>query len=156
MAFEKGETAPDFKLEDQTGKVHTLADYKGKNLVIYFYPKDNTPGCTKESCSFRDNIAAFADKNVVVLGVSKDSAASHQKFIDKFELPFPLLVDEDLEMMTAYDCWKEKNMYGKKVMGCVRSTVLIDTEGKVIKHWPKVTKAEFHPEKVLEVINEEL
>ena len=154
MAFEAGSAAPNFELENQNGEVRNLASYAGKYLVIYFYPKDNTPGCTKESCTFRDKIANFTDKNVVVVGVSKDSAKSHNKFIEKFELPFDLLVDSEMEMMQAYDCWKEKMNYGKKYMGCVRSTVIIDPQGKVVKHWEKVTKAEIHPLAVLEVINE--
>ena len=154
MAIVEGEKAPDFALVDQNEKEHKLADYSGKYLVIYFYPKDNTPGCTKESCTFRDNIQAFTDKECVVVGVSKDSAKAHTNFISKFELPFDLLVDKDAEMIEAYGAWGEKTNYGKTYMGIVRSTVLIDPAGKVIKHWATVKKAESHPLEVLEVLQE--
>lgn len=152
MAIVEGEKAPDFKRLDQNDKEHSLADYAGKYLVIYFYPKDNTPGCTKESCTFRDNIAAFTDKNCAVLGVSKDSAKAHTNFISKYELPFDLLVDKEAEMIEAYGAWGEKKNYGKTYMGIVRSTVLIGPDGNVIKHWATVKKAETHPLEVLEVI----
>ncbi|MCM8537457.1 MAG: peroxiredoxin [Lentisphaeraceae bacterium] len=154
MAIVEGEKAPDFKLLDQNGKEHTLDSYAGKYLVIYFYPKDNTPGCTKESCTFRDNIAAFTDKDCVVVGVSKDSAKAHTNFIAKFDLPFDLLVDAEAEMIEAYGAWGEKKNYGKTYMGIIRSTVLVGPDGKVVKHWDKVTKAETHPLQVLEVVQE--
>ena len=153
MAFEAGTQAPDFSLENPNGELKTLASYTGQYLVIYFYSKDNTPRCTKQACTFRANIAAFPDKNVAVVGVSKDSAKTHSNFIAKFELPFDLLVDKEIEMMPAYDCWKEKKNYGKTYMGCVRSTILIDPQGKVIKHWDTVKKAETHPLEVLELVN---
>jgi thioredoxin-dependent peroxiredoxin len=154
MAIIEGEKAPEFKLLDQNGKEHQLADYSGKYVVIYFYPKDNTPGCTKESCTFRDNIKAFTDKECVILGVSKNSAKSHTNFIEKYELPFDLLVDAEATMIEAYGAWGEKNNYGKKYMGIIRSTALIGPDGVVVKHWPKVTKAETHPLQVLEVLQE--
>ena len=152
MAIVEGEKAPDFKLLDQNDKEHTLADYEGKYLVVYFYPKDNTPGCTKESCTFRDNIAAFTSKNCAVLGVSKDSAKAHTNFINKFELPFDLLVDSEGEMIEAYGAWGEKKNYGKTYMGIIRSTVLIGPDGNVVKHWATVKKAETHPLEVLEAV----
>ena len=111
--MEIGSPAPNFNLQDQSCKTHSLADYKGKYLVIYFYPKDNTPGCTKESCTFRDNISEFSELNCAILGVSADSAASHEKFIAKYELNFPLLVDTDKVMLNDYAAWGEKNNYGK-------------------------------------------
>ena len=154
MAIVEGEKAPDFKLLDQNGKEHTLAEYAGKYVVIYFYPKDNTPGCTKESCTFRDNIKAFTDKDCVILGVSKDSAKAHTNFIAKYDLPFDLLVDAEAAMIEEYGAWGEKNNYGKKYMGIIRSTVLIGTDGKVVKHWDKVKKAETHPLEVLEALQE--
>ncbi len=155
MAISEGAAAPSFSLPDQNEKVHNLSDYKGKYVIVYFYPRDNTPGCTKEACTFRDNIKAFTDKECVIFGVSKDSAKSHVKFIDKYELPFDLLTDADCSMMQEYDAWGEKNNYGKKYMGIIRSTVVIGPDGKVIKHWAKVRKAETHPLEVLEFLNEQ-
>jgi peroxiredoxin Q/BCP len=152
--MEIGSPAPNFNLQDQSGKTHTLADYKGKYLVIYFYPKDNTPGCTKESCTFRDNISEFNELNCYVLGVSADSAASHEKFIAKYELNFPLLVDTDKVMLNEYAAWGEKNNYGKKYMGIIRSTALIDPDGNIAHHWKTVRGAEDHPLKVLETLKE--
>ena len=148
----EGTKAPAFSLNGSDGKTHTLADYQGKYLVIYFYPKDNTPGCTKESCGFRDLNNAFTDHQTVVLGVSKDSLESHDKFIADFNLPFVLLSDPDSTMMAEYRAWGEKVLYGKKSIGCIRSTVIIDPEGTIIKHWKRVPKAETHPEKVFEFI----
>lgn len=153
MAIKEGAAAPAFTLPDQDGKEHSLSDYKGKYVVVYFYPKDNTPGCTKEACTFRDNIKNFTDKDCVILGVSKDSAKSHTNFISKFDLPFTLLTDEDGSMMEKYDAWGEKKNYGKTYMGIIRSTLLIGPDGKVIKHWDKVAKAETHPLAVLEELN---
>ena len=146
----EGAKAPDFKLEDETGKVHTLADYSGRKLVIFFYPKDNTPGCTKESCAFRDFKAEFGELNCDILGVSANSAESHQKFIDLFDLNFPLLVDGEKELMDACGAWGEKMNYGKKYMGIIRSTMLIGEDGTLLKHWPKVARAADHPANVLE------
>jgi len=155
MAISEGAAAPAFTLPDQNEKEHSLSDYKGKYVIVYFYPRDSTPGCTKEACTFRDNLKAFTDKDCVIFGVSKDSAKSHTKFIDKYELPFDLLTDADGAMMEEYDAWGEKNNYGKKYMGIIRSTVLIDPDGNVVKHWAKVRKAETHPLEVLEVLNEQ-
>jgi peroxiredoxin Q/BCP len=149
MASLVGKKAPDFKLEGSDGKPHRLADYKGKTVVLYFYPRDNTPGCTKEACGFRDDHKALQKQGAVVLGVSKDSVASHQGFIDKFELPFVLLSDPDTKVMQAYGAWGEKMMYGKPVTGTIRSTVVIGPDGKVQKHWTAVKKAEEHPAQVL-------
>lgn len=148
MASLEGKKAPAFALAGSDGKKHSLADYAGKTVVLYFYPKDDTPGCTKEACGFRD---LFADvkKKAVVLGVSKDSVDSHGKFIAKYKLPFTLLSDPEGKMMEAYGAWGEKMMYGKPVIGCIRSTVVIGPDGKVVKHWQKVPKAETHPEAVL-------
>ena len=153
MAISEGSAAPAFSLPDQNEKVHSLSDYKGRYVIVYFYPRDNTPGCTKEACTFKDNLRAFTDKDCVIFGVSKDSAKSHVKFIDKYELPFDLLTDADGSMMEKYDAWGEKNNYGKKYMGIIRSTVLIGPDGKVLKHWAKVRKAETHPLEVLEFLN---
>lgn len=150
MTVEVGKKAPDFSLEGSDGKIHSLSDYAGKKVVIYFYPKDNTPGCTKEACAFRDYNKELNDMGVIILGVSKDSLKSHDNFISKFNLPFPLLSDPDLQMMEVYDAWREKVLYGKKTIGCVRSTVILDENGMVIKHWKKVPKAADHPQKVFE------
>ncbi|MCM8541812.1 MAG: thioredoxin-dependent thiol peroxidase [Lentisphaeraceae bacterium] len=155
MAISEGSKAPSFTLPDQDGKEHSLSDYKGKYVIVYFYPRDSTPGCTKEACTFRDNIKAFTDKDCVIFGVSKDSAKSHTNFIAKYDLPFTLLTDADGTMMEEYDAWGEKNNYGKKYMGIIRSTVLIGPDAKVIKHWATVRKAETHPMDVLEVLNEQ-
>ena len=152
--MEAGKPAPNFALKDQDGTSHTLSDYANKYLVIYFYPKDNTPGCTKESCTFRDNIDEFTNANCAVLGVSADSAASHEKFIAKHNLNFPLLVDEEKEMLQAYGAWGEKNNYGKKYMGIIRSTAIIGPDGTLLKHWKTVRGAEDHPLKVLEALKE--
>jgi peroxiredoxin Q/BCP len=148
----EGKKAPAFTLEGSDGKMHSIKDYLGKKVVIYFYPRDNTPGCTKESCGFRDFNAEINDLNAVVLGVSKDSMKSHDKFIADFNLPFVLLSDPETKMMAKYHAWGEKVLYGKTSIGCIRSTVIIDEKGKIIKHWRKVPKAEAHPAKVLEVL----
>ena len=145
----EGKPAPDFNLPGSDGKTHSLKDYRGKKLILYFYPRDNTPGCTKEACGFRDLGAELAAQDAVVLGVSKDSLDSHDKFIAKFDLPFVLLSDPETEMMKSYRAWGEKKLYGKTSLGCIRSTLVIDTDGTVIKHWPKVKKAAEHPAEVL-------
>ncbi len=150
----EGKMAPAFSLEGSDGKKHAIKDYLGRRVVIYFYPRDNTPGCTKESCGFRDLNGEINDLNTVVLGVSKDSLASHDKFIEKFDLPFTLLSDPETTMMEKYGAWGEKVLYGKTSIGCIRSTVIVDEKGKVIKHWKKVTKAEAHPAKVVEFLQE--
>ena len=152
MAIEQGKLAPLFTLKDQEGNKVALKALRGKRVVVYFYPKDDTPGCTKEACSFRDLWAQVKALNTVVLGVSPDDADSHQKFISKYKLPFTLLSDPDKKVMEKYGAWGEKVMYGKKSIGIIRSTTLIDEKGKVIKHWKKVPKAESHPQKVLEIL----
>lgn len=148
MSDLEGKPAPDFELQGSDGKTHRLADYSGRTLVIYFYPRDNTPGCTKEACAFRDMHHDLQDLGVVVLGVSRDSLAAHDKFIDKFGLPFVLLSDPETTMMQAYRAWGEKTLYGKLSTGCIRSTVVVGPDGKVRKHWPAVKKAAEHPEEV--------
>lgn len=131
-----GDIAPDFTLPSDTDGDVTLSDFRGKKVILYFYPRDNTPGCTVQACDFRDRAEVLADKDAVVLGVSKDSLASHEKFRSKFDLNFPLLSDPDVEVHTKYGAWGEKTMYGKTKMGVKRTTVVIDEEGKVafIKH----------------------
>jgi len=148
----EGQKAPGFTLEGSDGKQHSLEQYAGKIVVIYFYPRDNTPGCTKEACGFRDNYQELIDKGVVLLGVSKDSLATHGKFISNHSLPFVLLSDPDCSMMRAYGAFGEKVMYGKKTSGTIRSTVIIAPDGTVKKHWPKVAKADQHPAQVLEYL----
>lgn len=147
-----GKKAPAFNLSSPNGKV-ALKDQKGKNVVLYFYPRDNTPGCTTEACDFRDQAATFEDADTVVFGVSTDSVASHEKFAAKFELPFTLLADEDHKICEKYGVWVEKNMYGKKRMGIQRATFLIDKEGKIAAVWPKV-KVAGHVAEVAEKLEE--
>lgn len=137
--IEVGKKAPAFTLESSDGGKVKLSDFAGKPVVVYFYPRDNTPGCTVEAQDFRDAAPALKKLGAVVLGVSKDSIASHCKFRDKYELNFPLLSDPDGKVLEAYGAWGEKNMYGKKMMGIIRSTVLIGKDGKVAQHWPKVS-----------------
>lgn len=134
---QEGEKAPAFTAKDETGKTHRLSDYKGKTVVLYFYPKDDTSGCTKEACGFRDRHPSLQKRGAVVLGVSRDDAVSHQKFKEKYRLDFPLLVD-DGSLSDAYGTWVEKNMYGRTYMGMARSTFLIGPDGKIAKAWPKV------------------
>ena len=141
--------APDFALQDQDGNTVSRDSLKGRWAVIYFYPRDDTPGCTREACNFRDNFAALKALGAEVLGVSGDSAASHKKFAAKYELPFTLLVDAGNEMARAYGAWGKKNMYGKTYEGIIRSTVVISPEGMVARVWPKV-KPDSHGEEVLE------
>ena len=140
--LEIGTKAPEFSLPDQNGVMHTLEEYRGKRVVLYFYPKDNTAGCTKQACGFWERYPQFLEKGAVVLGVSKDSVASHKRFEEKFSLPFTLLSDTELTCIQAYDVWKEKNMYGKKTMGVVRTTYLIDEEGVIVKAFGKVKAAD--------------
>lgn len=150
--LKEGHKAPDFSLPSTEGKEISLADYKGKkNVVLYFYPKDNTPGCTQESCDFRDFSTKFSKKDTVVLGISADSLKSHDNFKSKFSLPFPLLSDERKEMIKKYGLWKEKSMYGKKYMGIERTTVVINKEGKISKIYPKV-KVTGHAQEVLNTL----
>ncbi|MBS6734400.1 MAG: thioredoxin-dependent thiol peroxidase [Clostridiales bacterium] len=140
--LEIGTKAPAFELPDQNGEMHTLEEYRGKKVILYFYPKDMTAGCTKQACAFGELYPQYAEKGAVVLGVSKDSVASHKKFEEKYSLPFTLLSDPRLDCIQAYDVWKEKTMYGKKTMGVVRTTYLIDEEGIIVKAFGKVKAAD--------------
>ena len=152
MPVEEGKKAPALTLPDTDGNKVKLADFAGKNVVVFFYPKDDTPGCTKEACGFRDLYKQIEKQNAVILGVSPDGPESHQDFIDKFKLPFTLLCDPDKKVMERYGAWGEKMMYGKKTVGVIRSTVIVGPDGKVKKHWKRVAKAEAHPAKVLEAL----
>lgn len=145
--------APDFMLMDEKGVTHSLKDYKGKKVVLYFYPKDNTPGCTKQACAFKAAYEDFKKKDVVVIGISKDSQKAHQNFITKYELPFLLLSDPDLEAINAYDVWQEKKMCGKTYMGVVRSTYVIDEDGMIIKVYPKASPDK-NASQILEFLND--
>ena len=151
--LETGTKAPDFSLPDQGGVIHSLSRYRGKKVILYFYPRDNTPGCTKQACGFRDLYPQFTEKSAVVLGVSKDSVASHKKFKEKYQLSFPILSDTELQVIQAYDVWKEKKLYGKVSMGVVRTTYLIDENGIISKAFGKV-KAAQNPEQMLEELND--
>ncbi len=146
--LKEGQKAPAFTLESSDGEKVSLGDFAGKNVVLYFYPRDNTPGCTREAEGFRDAAPALKKKNAVVLGVSKDSIASHCKFRDKYELNFPVLSDPDGKVLEKYGAWGEKVMYGKKMMGIIRSTVVIGPDGKIKKIFPKV-KVDGHADEVL-------
>jgi len=146
-----GDKAPDFSLTGDDGNKVSLADLKGKKVILYFYPKDDTSGCTKEACDFRDNIKVFEKKNAIVIGVSKDNTKSHVKFKKKFDLPFTLLSDENLDMLKAYGVWQEKSMYGKKYMGIVRTTYIIDEKGKIKDTFNKVN-VEGHTDEILEML----
>lgn len=137
-----GNPAPDFELPDQNGIFHSLKEFRGRKVVLYFYPKDNTAGCTKQACGFSELYPQFTEKGVAIVGISKDSIASHKKFEEKYSLNFTLLSDTKLEAIQAYDVWHEKNMYGKKSMGVVRTTYLIDENGIIIKAMEKVKAAE--------------
>ena len=151
----EGQKAPAFSLEGNDGKKHSLEDYRGKTVVLYFYPKDDTPGCTKEACGFRDLGSSLKKSGAVVLGVSKDSIDSHNKFAGKYKLPFTLLSDPKTEVMKKYGAFGKKLMYGKTVEGTIRSTVVIGPKGEVIKHWSTVKKAEAHPEEVVNFLKTE-
>ncbi|MDD6570993.1 MAG: thioredoxin-dependent thiol peroxidase [Thermoflexaceae bacterium] len=146
--LEVGTKAPDFELPDQNGGMHKLSDYRGKKVILYFYPKDNTPGCTKQACGFSDRYLLFLEKGAVVLGISKDSVASHKRFEEKQNLAFTILADTERKVIEAYDVWKEKKNYGKISMGVVRTTYLIDEEGTIIMANDKV-KADKDPENML-------
>jgi peroxiredoxin Q/BCP len=154
MANLQGKKAPAFSLQGSDGKTHSLEDYKGKTVVLYFYPKDDTPGCTKEACGFRDLGGSLKKAGAVVLGVSKDGVDSHNKFAAKYKLPFTLLSDPKTEVMKKYGAFGKKLMYGKTVEGTIRSTVVIGPKGEVIKHWPAVRKAEAHPGEVVAYLKE--
>ena len=147
--LEIGTKAPDFTLPDQNGDIHTLEEYRGKKVILYFYPKDNTAGCTKQACGFAERYPQFLEKGAVVLGVSKDSVKSHKNFEIKYELPFTLLSDPERQAIEAYDVWKEKKNYGKVSMGVVRTTYLIDENGIIVNAMDKV-KAADNPQQMLE------
>lgn len=155
MTIEVGQRAPAFSLPDQDGKHVSLDDFQGKNVVLYFYPKDDTPGCTKQAQGFRDLNPQFEALNTVVLGVSPDDAESHNDFICKYELPFTLLCDQEKAILADYDAWGERVRFGKKSMGVIRSAVLIDSEGVIQNHWSKITDAGAHPQEVLNTLKEE-
>ncbi|MDN3690107.1 thioredoxin-dependent thiol peroxidase [Cyclobacterium jeungdonense] len=148
MSLEVGQKAPDFESRDQDGNPIRLSDFKGKKVVLYFYPKDNTPGCTTQACNLRDNYQALQDAGYVVLGISSDSVKSHKNFIEKHELPFPLIADEDKSVHEAYGTWVEKNMYGRKYMGTARTTFVIDEEG-IIKEVISKVKTKEHTNQIL-------
>lgn len=150
--LKEGDKAPDFSSKDQNGNDVSLSDFSGKRLVLYFYPKDDTPGCTKEACSFRDADDIYREKGITVLGVSTDSEKAHQKFISKYQLPFDLLADVEKKIVEDYGVWGEKSMYGKKYMGTFRKTFLID-DGKIVKIFEKVDVAK-HADEVLEAFGE--
>ena len=152
MAIEEGKAAPAFTLADADGKKVSLKDFAGKHVILYFYPKDDTPGCTKEACGFRDGWKDLQKLGAVVLGVSADDAASHQKFRTKYKLPFPLLSDPDRKVMEKYGAYGEKILYGKKTTGVIRSTVWTGPDGVVRKHWKRVADAAKHPAQVLEAV----
>jgi peroxiredoxin Q/BCP len=149
--LEIGTKAPDFSLPDQNGEIHALHDYLGKKVILYFYPKDNTKGCTTQACGFADRYPLFTEKGAVVLGVSKDSVKSHKNFETKNNLPFTLLSDPETKVIQMYDVWKEKKMYGRTYMGIVRSTYLIDEKGIIIKALEKV-KAKDNPQEMLDLL----
>lgn len=151
--LEVGTKAPDFRLPDQNGDIHTLSEYRGKKLVLYFYPKDNTSGCTKQACGFGELYPQFLEKGAVVVGISKDSVASHKKFEEKYNLPFTILSDTELEAIKAYDVWHQKKMAGREYMGVVRTTYLIDEEGTIIRADDKV-KAAKNPQEMLDIVGE--
>ncbi len=151
MPLKAGEKAPQFELFDKEGNLHKLSDYRGRTIVVYFYPQDNTPGCTKEACSFRDAYADFRSAGVEVIGISPDSVASHAKFSDKFELPFTLLSDPEHKVCEAFGVWGAKKMFGREYDGVFRTTFVIDPEG-VIKHVFKNVKPADHSQEVLEVV----
>ncbi|MDQ0153462.1 peroxiredoxin Q/BCP [Moryella indoligenes] len=149
--LEVGAKAPEFTLQDQDGKMHSLSDYRGQKVILYFYPKDNTAGCTKQACGFAERYPQIQEKGAVVLGVSKDSVKSHKNFEEKYSLPFTLLSDPDHEVLEAYGAWGEKKNYGKVSKGTIRTTYLIDEEGVVIKAMGKV-KAADNPQQMLETL----
>jgi len=152
MPIEEGKKAPAFTLKDAEGNKVALRDLAGRDVIVYFYPKDDTPGCTKEACGFRDLWKDLEKQGAVVLGVSPDDAASHRRFADKYDLPFTLLCDPDKKVMEKYGAWGEKTMYGRKTTGVIRSTVWIGPDGRVRRHWKRVAKAADHPARVLEAL----
>jgi thioredoxin-dependent peroxiredoxin len=148
LKLREGDMAPDFSVAASGGERISLSDFKGRNVVLYFYPKDNTPGCTKEACGFRDGFSEFKKRGAVVLGVSTDPVKSHEKFPEKFKLPFPLLADEDRKIVEAYGVWGEKSFLGRKYLGTHRVTFLIGSNGRIKKIWPRV-KPDAHAAEVL-------
>ncbi len=155
MNVQVGQEAPQFSLPSSRGETVSLADYRGKHVVLYFYPKDMTPGCTTQACDFRDRINDFSALNTVIIGISPDPVARHEKFIEKYELPFELLADEEHNVAKLYDVWKLKNTFGKEYMGIERSTFVINKEGILVKEWRKV-RVKNHVEEALNFIKEEL
>ena len=153
MALEVGDKAPAFKLKNQDGELISLSDLKEKPVVLYFYPKDDTPGCTKEACNFRAEFPKFGKMKAEIIGISADSIESHKKFAEKYKLPFNLLSDEKKEVIEKYGVWQQKSMYGKKYMGIVRTTFIIDSSGKIRKIFPKV-KVDEHNKEVIEALKE--
>ena len=149
--IDPGKKAPAFSLKDQRGQIHKLSDYAGRPVILYFYPKDDTPGCTKEACAFRDNLPKFGKSKAAVLGVSVLDEKSKAKFAEKYSLTFPLLADPEHEVIEQYGAWQEKSMYGKKYMGVARITYLIGADGKVVKRWDGV-KVDGHAEEVLAAV----
>ena len=147
----EGSNAPDFSLHDQNGKIHKLSDYKGKKVILYFYPKDDTPGCTREACNFRDDFAKYKKKNAIILGISIDPVKLHKKFEEKYSLPFTILSDDKREIVNAYKVWKKKKFMGKEYMGTMRETFLIDEKGIIIKHFTDV-KTKEHSKEILELV----
>lgn len=152
MPIEVGHVPPGFSLEDKDGSQVSLDDYAGRNLILYFYPRDDTPGCNKEACGFRDLHRKLAKLDTEVLGISPDDQRSHKKFIKKFKLPFTLLSDPDRKVMAAYGAYGEKIMHGKSTVGVIRSTVWIGPDGHVVKHWKRISKAAEHPARVLDAL----
>ena len=148
LTLKEGDAAPDFSAATNGGGKVSLADFKGKNVILYFYPRDDTPGCTKEACAFRDHFAEFKNRGAIVLGVSTDRVKSHDKFVEKFKLPFTLLADEDKRLVTAYGVWGEKSFMGRKYLGTYRVTFLIGPDGRIRKIWPQV-KPDEHAAEVL-------
>ncbi len=153
VKLEAGKKAPGFSIKDQDGNLIRLSDYKGKNVVLYFYPKDDTSGCTKEACNFRDSFSIFKKKGIEVIGVSKDNEKSHKKFMEKYHLPFRLLADENGELCEKYSVWVEKSLYGRKYMGIARTTFLIDKKGN-IKHIFENVNPEYHDKEILEMFKD--
>ena len=154
MAIREGRKAPDFTLHDAAGREVSLSDFSGKDVILYFYPADDTPGCTKEACAFRDGWSDLKSLGTVVLGVSPDDAASHRRFAKKHRLPFTLLSDPDKRVMKTYGAWGKKILYGKEIIGVIRSTVWIGPDGKVRKHWARIPDAGKHPDVVLKTLAE--
>lgn len=151
--LKKGDKAPAFELESSNGGTVSSESLKGSKYILYFYPKDNTPGCTKQACGFKELYPDFIEKDAVIIGISKDNVASHKRFEEKYQLPFTLLADQSLDVIKAYDVWKEKNMYGKKVMGIVRSTYLINEDGVIVKAFEKVKPGENAQNMLAELVN---